>query len=149
MIISTKPHNDCISVLLVDDNRMFLHVLSELINQHPKLIVVGIAGTGEQAFEAAQKLRPQVIVFDRDMQVFSNPYAISYLRTKSPGAILIGLTMIEEEESVISEAACGADLILKKSHVSSQLIPWINALVQPNMRETAPTVAATCGMTRP
>ena len=133
MIPPTEPQEDRIPVLLVDDNLMFLHILSDLVNGHPSMKVIGKARSGEQAFEAARKLLPRVIVFDRDMQVFSNPQAIAYLKTRSPGAILIGLTLIADEQSLILEASYGVDLVLKKSCVGSHLALSIGALSQRNL----------------
>lgn len=123
MMTASSSKKDKIPVLLVDDSPMFLRLLNEVVQQEPRLSVIGSAHTGEEAFTVARELHPKVIVFDRDMQVFSNPYATAYLKTRSPGALLVALALLDEAQTTMEEAAFGVDVILAKSQVSSRLVP--------------------------
>ena len=107
-------------VLLVDDSPLFVRVATEFINRQTGVTVVGTALTGEIAFQQAHALHPDIIVIDLDMQIFSNPHAIAYLRGKSPWAILIALTMANTFDSLHVSEALSIDLIVCKAGMSSE-----------------------------
>ena len=53
-----------IRVLVVDDSPVARELLVYLLNSDPQLQVIGVVADGEQAIEAAQRLRPDVITMD-------------------------------------------------------------------------------------
>ncbi len=53
-----------IRVLVVDDSPVARELLSYLLNSDPALEVIGVVADGEQAVEAAARLRPDVITMD-------------------------------------------------------------------------------------
>jgi two-component system chemotaxis response regulator CheB len=53
-----------IRILVVDDSPVARDLLTYLFNSDPQLQVIGVAASGEQAVEAAQRLRPDVISMD-------------------------------------------------------------------------------------
>ena len=53
-----------IRVLLVEDHRMVREALSEALNRVPEIDIIGEAGNGEEAFEKAIALKPDVVVLD-------------------------------------------------------------------------------------
>jgi DNA-binding NarL/FixJ family response regulator len=119
--ISTKT----ISLLLVDDNPMFLHVLKELLERNSYMQVIGTAYTGEEAFTIARNRLPWVIVIDLEMQIFRNPHAITYLRSRSPASTIIAMTLLEENLPSRSRDKFGVDAIVAKSHLFTDLTPVI------------------------
>lgn len=120
-LISTNA----ISLLLVDDNLMFLHLLKELLERNSYMQVVGTAHTGEQAFSIARLKLPWVIIIDLEMQIFRNPHAISYLRSRSPASTIIAMTLLEENLPARSRDKFGVDAIVAKSRLFTELTPVI------------------------
>jgi DNA-binding NarL/FixJ family response regulator len=114
-----------ISLLLVDDNPMFLHLLKELLERNSYMQIVGTAFTGEQAFAIARHKLPWVIIIDLEMQIFTNPHAISYLRSRSPASTIIALTLLEENLPSRSRDKFGVDAIIAKSRLFTDLTPVI------------------------
>ena len=53
-----------IRVLVVDDSPVARELLVYLLNSDPRLQVIGVVADGEQAIEAAQRLKPDVITMD-------------------------------------------------------------------------------------
>ncbi|RFP14780.1 MULTISPECIES: chemotaxis-specific protein-glutamate methyltransferase CheB [unclassified Duganella] len=58
------PLTPVIRVLVVDDSPVARELLAYLLNSDPALEVIGVVADGEQAVEAAARLRPDVITMD-------------------------------------------------------------------------------------
>lgn len=58
---STIEQNQ-ISILVVDDQRLFRESIASMLSAEPSFAVVGVAGDGSEAVELARQLRPDVIV---------------------------------------------------------------------------------------
>ncbi len=114
-----------ISLLLVDDNPMFLQLLKQLLERTPYMHVAGIAFNGEEAFKIARRELPWVMIIDLEMQIFRNPHAISYLRSRSPASTIIALTLLEENIPPRSRDKFGVDAIVAKSRIFTDLTPVI------------------------
>lgn len=64
------------SVLVVDDSSFFQTRLRQMIDEHPKLKVVGVAANGQEAIEKAQQLRPDIITMDYEMPYLDGVSAV-------------------------------------------------------------------------
>lgn len=53
-----------IKVLLVDDHILIRKGIALLVENQPKIVVVGEASDGEEAMQLAYQLQPQVILMD-------------------------------------------------------------------------------------
>ncbi|GJJ05741.1 chemotaxis response regulator protein-glutamate methylesterase [Duganella rhizosphaerae] len=60
----SAPLKRVIRVLVVDDSPVARELLAYLLNSDPALEVIGVVADGEQAVEAAARLRPDVITMD-------------------------------------------------------------------------------------
>ena len=58
-----------VKVLVVDDSAFFRRRVSEILNAHPELQVVGDAANGADAIKETARLRPDVITMDIEMPV--------------------------------------------------------------------------------
>lgn len=67
-------------MLLVDDNPTFLRILSDFLGEEESILLVGTAGSREEALEKAKELRPQVILLDLVMPGLGGLSAIRRLR---------------------------------------------------------------------
>ena len=114
-----------ISILLVDDSPMRLRITKEVIENAPSLNVTAIARTGEQAFSLAYQEKPWVILINLGMQLFTNPQAILYLRSRSPVSTIIGLSLNEDQLPDRILKKFGLDAVVPKSLLNSELIPKI------------------------
>ena len=68
------------TLLLVDDNPTFLRILSDFLGEEESILLVGTAGSREEALEKAKELRPQVILLDLVMPGLGGLSAIRRLR---------------------------------------------------------------------
>jgi len=78
-----------IKVLVVDDSSFFQHRLTEMLNEHSDLTVVGIAANGREAVEKAISLQPDVITMDYEMPVMDGVSAVREIMSSRPVPILM------------------------------------------------------------
>jgi len=78
-----------IRVLIVEDSLSAVKILTEIINADPELIVVGVAGNGQEAVELVPKLAPDIITVDINMPVMDGFEATKRIMAYHPTPILI------------------------------------------------------------
>jgi len=78
-----------LKVLVVDDSSFFQHRLTEMLNEHADLTVVGIAANGREAVEKAISLKPDVITMDYEMPVMDGVSAVREIMSHRAVPILM------------------------------------------------------------
>jgi DNA-binding NarL/FixJ family response regulator len=119
-----------IRVLVVDDNEAFRHVATDFLQRHHELLVVGAICGGEQALAQAQDLQPQVILIGLDKPGLET---ISRLRNMMPGVGIIALTLLEGNTYRQAALAAGADELVRKAELTTELLPAIRRVMQINL----------------
>jgi two-component system, chemotaxis family, protein-glutamate methylesterase/glutaminase len=107
-----------IRVLVVDDSPVARAVLVHLIEGAGDMSVVGTAGDGVEAIEAAERLRPDIITMDIMMPRMGGPEAIDHIMHKVPTPIVVvtGNTITEEVRATFRSLESGALAILPRPH---------------------------------
>jgi DNA-binding NarL/FixJ family response regulator len=118
-----------IRVLVVDDNEAFLRVATDFLQRHDELIVVGAICGGEEALAQVQDLQPQVILIGLDTPGLET---ISRLRKVLPGVGIIALTLLEGNAYRQAALAAGADDLVLKAELTTELLPAIRRVTQIN-----------------
>jgi two-component system response regulator NreC len=126
-----------ISVLLVDDNPIFLRILTRFLEERSRLevIVVGSADGGEKALAKAPLLKPQAILVDLAMPDIHGLDLIPRLRAILPDAIIIALTLMDPNSYRDAVMAVGADGFVSKATLEADLLPTIRRLARIERRE--------------
>ena len=96
-------------VLLVDDNRLMLEGLQNLLEVHD-IEVAGTAADGLESVDLACELRPDVILMDIRMPGCSGLEATRLIKAKMPEARIIMLTTSDDDDDLfeaIKSGACG------------------------------------------
>ena len=91
-------------VLVVDDSQFFRRRLTDIINEHPDLTVVGIAENGREAVEKAASLQPDIISMDYEMPVLNGVSAIREIMEARPVPILMFSSMTYEGARITLDA---------------------------------------------
>ena len=113
---------DPIPVLLVDDNPIFLNIVTRFLQSHKDVVVVGSAGGGEAALACAPDLKPQVILLDLAMPGLSGLEVIPRLRVILPTVAIIVLSWRDAEGYRPVVLAAGADGFVSKATLSTDLL---------------------------
>lgn len=114
-------------VLLADDHRMFAEGLRTLLGEEFEL--VDIVADGVAMLEAAQRLRPDVIVADITMPRLNGIEALTQLRAALPDVRVVFLTMHLDATYARRALAAGAlGFVLKHSAVQELVLALRSAL---------------------
>ena len=113
-------------VLLVDDNRLMLEGLQNLLEVHD-VQVAGMAADGQQAVVLARTLKPDVILMDIRMPRCDGLTAIRLIKAESPEMKIVVLTTSTDDQDLFEAVKSGACGYLLKSINADTLI---EALIQ-------------------
>ena len=115
------------SVLMADDHSLILAGLRKLVEDDCE--VVGTVEDGRALVEAAQKLRPDLILLDISMPLLNGLEAARQLRTLVPGSKLIFLTMHASLTYATEAFQAGAAGYLLKHSAAEELSQAIKSVL--------------------
>jgi two-component system, NarL family, response regulator LiaR len=99
---------DAIRVVLVDDHNMVRIGLKAYFSTLPDILVVGEAGTGEEAVRLAAELAPDVVLMDLIMPGMDGMEATRQVKKISPRTQVIVVTSYHEDEHIFPAIRAGA-----------------------------------------
>jgi two-component system NarL family response regulator len=108
-------------VLLIDDNRLMLEGLQNLLEAHG-IQVAGLASDGRHGAALAQTLRPDVILMDIRMPDLDGLAATRLIKADWPEARIVILTTSADEQDLFEAVKSGASGYLLKSIDAETLI---------------------------
>jgi DNA-binding NarL/FixJ family response regulator len=97
-----------IRILLVDDHKIIRVGLKGFIHLQPDMVVVGECGDEQNALLLTEKLVPDVILMDIDLQGSSGISATRQIKSKFPNMKILAITLHEEEMSILPMVQAGA-----------------------------------------
>jgi DNA-binding NarL/FixJ family response regulator len=115
-------------VLLADDHRLLREAFAHLLE--PGCEVVGAVGDGRALLEAAQELRPDIVVLDIAMPLLNGLDAARQLRELMPEVRVIFLTVSEDPDLAADAFRAGAAGYLLKSCAASELFQAIQEVFE-------------------
>ena len=95
-------------VLVVDDHPLYREGLVTAMSAMPGVQVVGEAGDGHAAVEAARRLSPDVVVMDLHMPGLNGIDATRQVVSAQPSVAVLVLTMLDGDDSVFAAMRAGA-----------------------------------------
>jgi CheY-like chemotaxis protein len=134
-----------ISVMLVDDNPVFLRATSQFLEAHDDVVVVGTANGGDKALERVEGLHPQVVLIDLAMPGLPGLETIPHLRRMMPNLRIIALTVMNSPSFRQAALAAGADVFLAKANMRTDLLPAIRQLMRVDKAKVAKTLPSLSG----
>lgn len=99
---------EAISVLLVDDHSMVREGVRAFLVTQPDILVVGEAGSGEEAIKLAEQHVPDVVLMDLIMPNMDGVEATRRVKQVSPRSQVVVLTSYHEDEHIFPALKAGA-----------------------------------------
>jgi len=99
-----------ISILVVDDHTLVRETWSLILNADPRFSVIAETGSGEEAVELAQKLRPQVVLMDITLPGIDGIEATRQIRKTCPGVKILAVSLHTQPayaKQIMKEGAMG------------------------------------------
>ena len=125
-----------LQVMIVDDHAIFAQAVRALLDEEPRIEVVGVADTGAYALELADALAPDVALVDAVMPGWDGFEVTRRLRRGHPDLRVIVVSGVAGAQIEQDAIAAGADAFLRKGNLLEEIAATILA------------VAAAAGLTR-
>ena len=103
-----------IRVLIADDHVVFRAGLRALLALESDLVVVGEAGTGDEAVACAKATRPHVVLMDLAMPGTGGLEATRRIAALGLGVRILVLTALPQEQQLLDALAAGASGYVRK-----------------------------------
>jgi DNA-binding NarL/FixJ family response regulator len=108
-------------ILLVDDHQLVREGLRAILERHDAFSVVGEAGSGREAVQLAQEVRPDVVVMDVAMADLNGIEATRQIRSLLPDAKVVVLSSYSDRRYVKAVLGAGACGYVLKANACDQL----------------------------
>jgi DNA-binding NarL/FixJ family response regulator len=117
-------------ILFIAGNPTFQPVVTRFLERCDELSLVGTVWGSEMVLAQALELRPQVILLDLDTSDRTGLATISGLRAARPAAGIIALSLLGADGYRQAVLAAGADDLVLKSNLRTDLLPAIRRAAQ-------------------
>lgn len=120
------------TTFVVTDDAMFMRtLLRKMLEQNDEFEVLGEAGNGFEAIEAAKKHKPDVMTLDITMPEMDGIHAVPEILKVSPSTRIIMVTAMGQQSMVIEAIKLGAKDFVVKPFEKSRVYQAIrNVLTQ-------------------
>ena len=125
MTVATRA----VRVLIADDQTLFRAGLARLLNEDPRVEVIGQAMDGADAAKQAGKLKPDVVLMDLKMPNLDGIEATRQIIEADPGVKVLILTTFETDNHVIQALKVGASGYVLKDSSADAIISSIVAVM--------------------
>ncbi|MGA2378490.1 MAG: response regulator transcription factor [Spirochaetia bacterium] len=129
-----KKSTDRVRVMIVDDHAVVREGLKNYLGALGGFEIVAEAATGAEAVDAAEKMRPQVILMDLVMPVMDGIEATRRLHETLPDIKVIVLTSFADDDKLFPALRAGAVAYLLKDVGPSELAEAIRAAARGETR---------------
>jgi len=125
MTVATRA----VRVLIADDQTLFRAGLARLLNEDPRVEVVGQATDGADAAKLTGKLKPDVVLMDLKMPNLDGIEATRQITEADPGVKVLILTTFETDNHVIQALKVGASGYVLKDSTADAIVSSIVAVM--------------------
>jgi DNA-binding NarL/FixJ family response regulator len=117
-----------IRILIVDDHAMVRFALTEAIQRHSDLTLVGEAQNGRSAVALYRKLRPDVVTMDFKLPDQDGDKVVAEIRAEFPEARVVLLSIFENSESIWRATQAGVLGYVSKAAKVAEVIQAIRSI---------------------
>ena len=116
-------------VLIADDQSLFRAGLARLLDEDPRVDVVGQANDGLDAVKLAAKLKPDVVLMDIKMPGIDGVEATRQIGESNPDIKVVVLTTFDTDSQVIQALKAGARGYVLKDSTADSIVSTIVAVM--------------------
>lgn len=111
-----------IRIIIADDVALLRNGLRLILEQDKEIEVVALAENGLDAYEKYKELQPDLVLMDMQMPTYDGLYGIKKIKAEFDRAIILVLTTFDDDETVNSAIAEGADGYILKEMKDEEII---------------------------
>jgi two-component system response regulator NreC len=116
-----------ICILLVDDHDVVRSGVRMLLENEEDLVILGEAGSGQQALELVEKLDLDVVIMDITLPDMSGIEVTQRIKQSHPKVAVVALTIHEDQQYFFEMLQVGASAYVPKRAAPNDLITAIRA----------------------
>ncbi len=122
--------SDTVRVLIVDDHPMVAEGIQSILESYDDIRVVGTLGTGQEAVDQVEALRPDVILMDLNMPGLGGLSATEIILERLPDTRILILSMHDSPEYISTALSHGAKGYVLKDVPTEEIKQAIDAVMQ-------------------
>jgi two-component system, NarL family, invasion response regulator UvrY len=122
-----------ISIMLIDDHTLIRETWRSLLSSMENMKIVAECGDGRLAGELAEKMRPEIVLLDINMEPIDGFKVLKIIRKLSPMSKIIGLSMRSEPANVKRFLRLGAKGYVTKNSPRMEMIHAIEEVSKGNI----------------
>lgn len=126
--------SETIRVLVVDDHPVVRRGLHSMLDGESGISVVGLASSGKEGLQLAEKLNPDVVLLDLRMPDMGGVEVIAALRASRPDSKILVLTNYQLDEDIFNALDAGALGYLLKTASQENVVETLRAVSQGKRR---------------
>ena len=115
-------------VLIIDDSEKIRARLAALLTESNRVRVVGQAGSGRDALEILNRLKPDTIILDIRLPDRSGIELLKEIKARHPGTTVIMMTNYDDDRYRRQCRRLGADEFLNKSMEFDHIVDTVNGI---------------------
>ncbi|MBU5426403.1 response regulator transcription factor [Tissierella pigra] len=119
-----------ISVIIADDHQLIREGIKQILELEGNINVVGQACNGEEAFNMAKELEPDIILLDINMPKLNGIETLKKIKDMGIKTKVVILTIHEDKEYILKTLKLGADAYMLKDLSSDNLIRGIQEVAK-------------------
>jgi EAL domain-containing protein (putative c-di-GMP-specific phosphodiesterase class I) len=110
-----------IKVIVIDDHEMILQSIVHLLQEDPRMVVVGAALSAAQGFEVTKRERPDVVIIDYHLPDMDAPEAIKVLLEIQPEVKIITFSGLDLPGALYASMKAGSSAWVRKTRAIQEL----------------------------
>jgi two-component system invasion response regulator UvrY len=111
-----------VRLVIVDDHRLVREAWKLLLSRDPRISVIAVCESGEQAIEAARNLQPDVMMMDITMEPINGIEATRLIREFNDSVKIIGVSVHSDLTHVNAILTAGANGYVTKNSGGDEMI---------------------------
>lgn len=127
---SAQVENSVIRLVLVEDYKLVRIGLRSVLNEDPRIDVVGEAETGEQGIELIKSLKPDLVILDLGLPGIDGIEVTKIIKNFDENIKIVILTSHEVEDEVLAALSAGANAYCLKEITSNRLIEVVKSVFE-------------------
>ncbi len=125
MSVATRP----VRIIVVDDQTLFRSGLARLLNEDPRIEVIGEASNGAEAVEVVLSQEPDVVLMDLKMPEVDGIEATRRIVAENPTIRVLILSTFDADSSIIQALKAGAAGYVLKDSQADAIVSSILAVM--------------------
>jgi DNA-binding NarL/FixJ family response regulator len=121
-----------ITVLIVDDHRIFRQGVQVNLEMYSDITVVGHGATGEEALELVRSLRPDIVMMDINLPMMNGIQVTRQITSESLPTKVVILTAYDDTQQMIYAMRAGASAYAVKEIEPDKLVEVLRFVLRGN-----------------